>query len=220
MARGRGEGASSASGTVPFGMERVIVTNGSSVDAGNGTDAGRIIDGEVGEILVTEEQIQTRVRELGEQISADYADTQPLLVGVLRGAYVFMADLSRAVDLPVQIDFMAVSSYGNATASSGVVRILKDLDEDLEGRHVIVVEDIIDSGLTLSYLRRNLENRAAASVEVCALLIREGRQKVDESLKYVGFELPPDFVVGYGLDASGKYRNLPYIARYVGPVDH
>ena len=131
-----------------------------------------------------------------------------------------MADLSRAVDLPVQIDFMAVSSYGNATASSGVVRILKDLDEDLEGRHVIVVEDIIDSGLTLSYLRRNLENRAAASVEVCALLIREGRQKVDESLKYVGFELPPDFVVGYGLDASGKYRNLPYIARYVGPVDH
>ena len=180
MARGRGEGASSASGTVPFGMERVIVTNGSSVDAGNGTDAGRIIDGEVGEILVTEDQIQTRVRELGEQISADYADTQPLLVGVLRGAYVFKADLSRAVDLPVQIDFMAVSSYGNATASSGVVRILKDLDEDLEGRHVIVVEDIIDSGLTLSYLRRNLENRAAASAEVCALLISEGRQKDDE----------------------------------------
>ena len=141
-----------------------------------------------------------------------------MLVGVLRGAYMFMADLSRTIDLPVEIDFMAVTSYGNTTSSSGVVRILKDLDEDLEGRHVIVVEDIIDSGLTLSYLRRNLENRGAISVEVCALLIREGRQKVDEELKYVGFELPPDFVVGYGLDASGKYRNLPFIAQYTGPA--
>ena len=201
-------------------MERVIVSNGTSVSAGNGSDSGRIMNNEVGEILVSEEQIQNRVRELGAQISADYAGIRPLLVGVLRGAYVFMADLSRAIDLAVEIDFMAVSSYGNATASSGVVRILKDLDEDLEGRHVIVVEDIIDSGLTLSYLRRNLENRAAASVEVCALTVREGRQKVDESLKYVGFELPPDFVGGYGLDAAGKYRNLPYIARYVGAVDH
>lgn len=170
----------------------------------------------VGRTLVTEAQIQQRVRELGAQITEDYAGTRPLLVAVLRGAYMFMADLSREIDLKVEIDFMAVSSYGNATASSGVVRILKDLDEDLEGRHVIVVEDIIDSGLTLSYLRRNLKNRAAASVEVCALLVREGRQKVDEDLKYVGFELPPDFVVGYGLDASGSFRNLPYIAEYTG----
>jgi len=128
-----------------------------------------------------------------------------------------MADLSREIDLPVEIDFMAVSSYGNQTASSGVVRILKDLDEDLEGRDVVVVEDIIDSGLTLSYLRRNLENRAAASVKVCALLVREGRQKVEDPIDYIGFELPPDFVVGYGLDASGNHRNLPFIAEYVGP---
>jgi len=178
---------------------------------------GRAPKESVGRILVTESQIRQRVAELGEQITVDYVGKKPLLVGVLRGAYMFMADLSRAIDLPVEIDFMAVSSYGNQTASSGVVRILKDLDEDLEGRHVIVVEDIIDSGLTLSYLRRNLANRAAASVEVCALLVREGRQKVDQELAYVGFELPPDFVVGYGLDASGDFRNLPYIAEYIGP---
>jgi len=178
--------------------------------------SGRAPSEEVGRILVTADEVNERVRELGAQITEDYAGKNPLLVGVLRGAYMFMADLSRAIDLPVEIDFMAVSSYGNATASSGVVRILKDLDEDLEGRHVIVVEDIIDSGLTLSYLRKNLENRAAASVEVCAFLVREGRQKVDESLAYIGFELPPDFVVGYGLDAGGKYRNLPYIAEYTG----
>lgn len=175
---------------------------------------------EIGETLVSAEQIADRVAELGKQITQDYEGEAPLLVGVLRGAYIFMADLSRAIDLPVEVDFMAVSSYGNATATSGVVRILKDLDEDLEGRHVIVVEDIIDSGLTLSYLRRNLENRAAASVEVCALTVREGRQKVDEDLKYVGFELPPDFVIGYGLDAGGKYRNLPYIAQYIGGGGH
>lgn len=180
------------------------------------TPSGKAPAESVGRILVSEEQIRDRVSELGQQITEDYAGTRPLLVAVLRGAYMFLADLSRAIDLKVEVDFMAVSSYGNATASSGVVRILKDLDEDLEGRHVIVVEDIIDSGLTLSYLRRNLKNRAAASVEVCALLVREGRQKVDEDLKYVGFELPPDFVVGYGLDASGSYRNLPYIAEYTG----
>jgi len=177
---------------------------------------GKAPDGELGGILVTEEQIAVRVRELGAQITEDYAGKNPLLVAVLRGAYVFMADLARAIDLQVEVDFMAVSSYGNSTNSSGVVRILKDLDEDLEGRHVIVVEDIIDSGLTLSYLRRNLKNRSAASVEVCALLVREGRQKVDQDLAYVGFELPPDFVVGYGLDVSGKYRNLPFIAQFVG----
>lgn len=180
------------------------------------TDGGRAPSHSVGEILVREDEIRTRVAELGDQITRDYAGKRPLLVAVLRGAFMFLADLSRAIDLPVEVDFMAVSSYGNATASSGVVRILKDLDEDLENRHVIVVEDIIDSGLTLSYLRRNLKNRAAASVEVCALLVREGRQKVDEELAYVGFELPPDFVVGYGLDALGLYRNLPYIARYTG----
>ena len=177
---------------------------------------GRAPADQVGEILVTEEQIRSRVKELGAQITADYAGKNPLFVGVLRGAFLFMADLVREVDLPLEIDFMAVSSYGNQTASSGVVRILKDLDEDLEGRHVVVVEDIIDSGLTLSYLRRNLENRAAASVEVCTLLVRSGRQKVDENIGYVGFELPPDFVVGYGLDAGGSYRNLPYIARFTG----
>ena len=180
---------------------------------------GQIVSGEVGDVLVSEEEIRARIAELGAEISSDYAGKSPLLVGVLRGAYMFMADLSRAIDLPVEVDFMAVSSYGNATASSGVVRILKDLDEDLEGRHVIVVEDIIDSGLTLSYLRRNLENRGAASVEVCTLLVREGRQKVDDPVTYVGFELPPDFVVGYGLDALGRYRNLPFIARYTGPVE-
>ena len=174
---------------------------------------------DIGEILVTELQIRQRVQELGAQITIDYEGKNPLFVGVLRGAFLFMADLVRAVDLPLEVDFMAVSSYGNQTASSGVVRILKDLDEDLEDRHVVVVEDIIDSGLTLSYLRRNLHNRAAASVEVCALLVREGRQKVDEDLRYVGFELPPDFVVGYGLDAAGHYRNLPYIAKYLGQAD-
>ena len=179
-------------------------------------DGGRAPSHSVGETLVSEEEICSRVAELGQEITRDYAGERPLLVAVLRGAFMFLADLSRAIDLPVEVDFMAVSSYGNATASSGVVRILKDLDEDLENRHVIVVEDIIDSGLTLSYLRRNLKNRDAASVEVCALLVREGRQKVDQDLAYVGFELPPDFVVGYGLDASGLYRNLPYIARYTG----
>ncbi len=181
---------------------------------------GRAPVAEVGRTIVSEEQINARVAELGAQITEDFAGTRPLLVAVLRGAYIFLADLSRAIDLQVEIDFMAVSSYGNATTSSGVVRILKDLDEDLEGRHVIVVEDIIDSGLTLSYLRRNLANRGAASVDVCALLVREGRQKVDQDLRYVGFEIPPDFVVGYGLDVSGRYRNLSYIAEFVGGDGH
>lgn len=181
---------------------------------------GRYEPGVLGRTLLSESDIEARVAALAARITADYAGTSPLLVGVLRGAFIFMADLSRAIDLPVQVDFMAVSSYGNATSSSGVVRILKDLDEDLTGRHVIVVEDIIDSGLTLSYLRRNLNNRGAASVEVCALLVREGRQKVDEDLKYVGFEIPADFVIGYGLDVSGRYRNLPFIAEYVGGGAH
>ncbi len=183
----------------------------------HGGSHGRAPADHVGEILVSEEQIRQRVKELAAEITVHYAGKDPIFVAVLRGAFIFMADLVREVDLALHVDFMAVSSYGNETASSGVVRILKDLEEDLEGRHVVVVEDIIDSGLTLSYLRRNLENRNAASVEVCALLVREGRQKTNEDLAYVGFELPPDFVVGYGLDAGGNYRNLPYIARYIGP---
>lgn len=178
--------------------------------------SGRAPTHEIGRVILSEEQIQARVRELGAEITNDYAGKKPLLVAVLRGAYVFMADLSRQIDLPVEIDFMAVSSYGDDTASSGVVRILKDLDEDIAGRDVIVVEDIIDSGLTLQYLRTNLMNRDAASVEVCALLVREGRQKTEDNLAYVGFEIPPDFVVGYGLDVSGRYRNIPFIAEYIG----
>ncbi|MCA9297862.1 MAG: hypoxanthine phosphoribosyltransferase, partial [Phycisphaerales bacterium] len=159
--------------------------------------------------------ISQRISELGAQISEDLAGRAPLLVGVLKGAFVFMADLARAIDLPVEFDFMAVSSYGNATKSSGVVRIVKDLDLDLTGRDVLIVEDIIDSGLTLAYLRKNLMARNPASVEVCALLVREGLQKTDLDLRYVGFSIPPDFVVGYGLDVAEKYRNLPYICRYV-----
>ena len=166
------------------------------------------------DILLSEQELQTRIAELGAEITRDYAGRAPLLVGVLKGAFVFMADLSRAIDLPVEFDFMAVSSYGNSTKTSGVVRIVKDLEIDLAGRDVIVVEDIIDSGLTLSYLRRNLESRGPASLEVCALLVRAGRQPSDLGLKYVGFEIPPDFVIGYGLDVAERYRNLPFLGRY------
>lgn len=167
-----------------------------------------------GEVLLSEQQLRERIGELGAEITRDYADREPLLVCVLKGAFVFMADLARAIDLPIEFDFMAVSSYGNATKTSGVVRIVKDLDIDLTGRDVIVVEDIIDSGLTLSYLRKNLRSRGPASLEVCALLVRAGRQAADLDLKYVGFEIPPDFVIGYGLDVAERYRNLPYLARY------
>ncbi len=173
----------------------------------------------VGEPVVSREQLEARIAELGAEITADYAGDAPLLVGVLKGAFVFMADLARAIDLPVEFDFMAVSSYGNATKSSGVVRIVKDLDLDLSGRHVIIVEDIIDSGLTLAYLRKNLRARNPASVEVCALLVREGLQKLDPDLRYVGFRIPPDFVVGYGLDVAERYRNLPYVAAFVPDAD-
>jgi hypoxanthine phosphoribosyltransferase len=164
--------------------------------------------------VVSESDLRERVASLGKEITADYADNPPLLVGVLKGAFMFMADLARAVDLPVEFDFMAVSSYGSATSSSGVVRIVKDLDVDLSGRHVLIVEDIIDSGLTLQYLRRYLKARGPASVEVCALLMKEGLQKVDPELRYLGFSIPSDFVIGYGLDVDERYRNLPYIARY------
>jgi len=172
-------------------------------------------DPHIGKVVVSTEELQQRTVELGAQITADYADSPPLLVGVLKGAIMFMADLAREIALPVEFDFMAVSSYGNATKSSGVVRIVKDLDLDLSGRHVLIVEDIIDSGLTLAYLRKNLLARHPASVEVCALLVRDGLQKKDPDLKYVGFRIPPDFVVGYGLDVSDRYRNLPYVASYL-----
>jgi hypoxanthine phosphoribosyltransferase len=172
--------------------------------------------GAIGDVVVSEDELQTRIRELGRQITADYDGRPPLLVGVLKGAFVFMSDLSRSIDLPVEFDFMAVSSYGSATRSSGVVRILKDLDLDLTDRHVLIVEDIVDSGLTLAYLRKNLAARNPASLEVCALLVKEGLQRVELDLRYVGFAIPPKFVVGYGLDVGERYRNLPYIAEYAG----
>jgi hypoxanthine phosphoribosyltransferase len=171
----------------------------------------------LGRVVVGAEELQQRVAELGKELSSDYAARPPLLVGVLKGAFMFMSDLARAIDLPVEFDFMAVSSYGSATRASGVVRILMDLDLDLTDRHVVIVEDIVDSGLTLAYLRKNLAARGPASLEVCALLLKEGLQKVDPDLKYVGFRIPPDFVVGYGLDIDERYRNLPYIAEYTGP---
>ena len=171
-------------------------------------------DQALGEIVVTEAQLAARISELGKQITEDYQGRAPLLVGVLKGAFMFMADLARQIALPVEFDFMAVSSYGSATKSSGVVRIVKDLDLDLSGRHVLLVEDIIDSGLTLEYLRKNLIARNPATVEVCALLLREGLQKRDPNLRYVGFSIPPEFVIGYGLDVAERYRNLPYIAAY------
>jgi hypoxanthine phosphoribosyltransferase len=171
----------------------------------------------IGGMVVGEDELQARIRELGKEITADYEGRPPLLVGVLKGAFVFMSDLSRAIDLPVEFDFMAVSSYGSATRSSGVVRILKDLDLDLTDRHVLIVEDIVDSGLTLAYLRKNLAARGPASMEVCALLVKEGLQRAELELKYVGFTIPPTFVVGYGLDVDERYRNLPYIAEYAGP---
>src|SRR5207248_9708073 len=171
-------------------------------------------DPNVGPVVVTAEQLEERIEGLGKEISADYAGRSPLLVGVLKGAFMFVADRARAIDLPVEFDFMAVSSYGSATKTSGVVRIVKDLDLDLTGRHVLLVEDIVDSGLTLSYVRKNLAARGTASLEVCALLVREGAQKTDPDLKYVGFRIGPEFVIGYGLDVAERYRNLPYIAVY------
>ena len=178
-----------------------------SSTAGNG-------NGDPGPILISHDDLNGRIAELGTQITADYQGRAPLLVGVLKGAFVFMADLARAINLPVEFDFMAVSSYGSSTRTSGVVRIVKDLDLDLAGRDVILVEDIIDSGLTLNYLRKNLHARNPASLEVCALLVRKGRQHDDLDLRYVGFEIPPDFVVGYGLDVGERYRQLPHICQY------
>ncbi len=175
----------------------------------------RMRDAQIGEILVQADQLQRRIRELGEQISADYADRNPLLIGVLKGAIFFLSDLMRAISCPCEVDFMAISSYGSSTASSGVVRILKDLDAPIEGRHVLIVEDIVDSGLTLQYLMRNLGARAPASLEVVALLTKPDRRKVDLPTRYLGFEIPDRFAIGYGLDHGERYRNLPYVAALV-----
>jgi len=162
-------------------------------------------------VLIDEPALSQRVAELGAEISADYADRDLVLVGVLKGAIFFIADLMRTLEVPCEVDFMAISSYGSATDSSGVVRILKDLDVSIEGRHVLVVEDIVDSGLTLSYLVRTLRARQPASLEVCALLTKPARRKVDVACRYVGFEIPERFVIGYGLDFAERYRNLPYV---------
>jgi hypoxanthine phosphoribosyltransferase len=166
----------------------------------------------IGETLVSSEDLQRRVVELGRQISEDYRDRDLFMVGILKGAVLFLADLMRGISVPCEIDFMAVSSYGSQTDSSGVVRIMKDLDAPIEGRHVLIVEDIIDSGLTLQYLMRNLRARNPASLEVCALLTKPERLRVDLSPRYVGFEIPNRFAVGYGLDHAQRHRNLPYVA--------
>ena len=179
-----------------------------SVPASNGLSAPP------GPALIPTEDLQRRIAELGREITADYAGRRPLLVGVLKGAFMFMSDLIRQIDLPVELDFMAVSSYGDSTKTSGVVRILKDLDADLAGRDVLLVEDIVDSGLTLAYLRDLLAARGPASLQVCALLVREGSRPRATDLRYVGFEIPPEFVIGYGLDLAERYRNLPYICIY------
>jgi hypoxanthine phosphoribosyltransferase len=166
----------------------------------------------VGEILVQRDELEHRVRELAEEVSRDYADRELLLVGVLKGAVFFLSDLMRHLDVDCEVDFMAVSSYGSSTDSSGVVRILKDLDISIEGRHVLIVEDIVDSGLTLSYLLRTLKARNPASLEVCALLTKPERRKVELPIRYVGFEIPNRFAIGYGLDHAERYRNLPFVA--------
>ena len=166
---------------------------------------------DVERVLLSEEQLAARIVELGAEITADYAGEEILMIGVLRGAVLFMADLARAIKVPVAIDFMAVSSYGAGTSSSGVVRILKDLDENVEGKHVLVVEDIIDSGLTLNYLVDNLKSRQPASIKICTLLNKPDRRKVDVDIAYNGFTIPDYFVIGYGLDYAEKYRNLPFI---------
>ena len=167
---------------------------------------------DIDRILISGDEVQAKIRELGDQITEDYRGKDLLLVGVLKGAFVVMADLSRHIRLPLRFDFMAVSSYGASTKTSGVVRILKDLDLDIEDMHVLLVEDIVDSGLTLAYLLKNLRARRPASLEVCALMQKPEVRRVDIDIRYKGFEIPPVFVVGYGLDFAEKYRNLPYVA--------
>jgi hypoxanthine phosphoribosyltransferase len=182
-------------------------------------DMGADLEG----VLITPDELQKRIGELAAEIDADYADRELLLVGVLKGAVMVMADLARAIRLPVQMDWMAVSSYGSGTKSSGVVRILKDLDTDISGRHVLVVEDIIDSGLTLSWLVRNLQSRGPASLQVCALLRKPGAARSEVKVAYTGFDIADAFVIGYGLDYAERYRNLPFIGTlaphvYQGPA--
>jgi hypoxanthine phosphoribosyltransferase len=169
-------------------------------------------DPQIGEILVQADDLRHRIKELGRQISRDYEGRDPLLVGVLKGAVFFLSDLMRELTVPCEVDFMAVASYGSATQSSGVVRILKDLEAPVEGREILIVEDIVDSGLTLQYLLRNLESREPRSLEVCALLTKPARREVELPIRYVGFEIPNKFAIGYGLDYEERYRNLPYVA--------
>lgn len=169
--------------------------------------------------LISEEEIQDKLKAMGETITEDYQGKDLLVVGVLKGAFMVMADLARYIDLPIEFDFMAVSSYGASTQSSGVVRILKDLDQEIAGKHILIVEDIIDSGLTLSYLIKSLNVRKPASIEIAALLWKEGIQRVPIDVKYPGFSIGPEFVIGYGLDYDGKYRNLPYIGVMEGNPD-
>jgi hypoxanthine phosphoribosyltransferase len=173
-------------------------------------------DPAVGDILVQRDELEHRVRELAEEISRDYAGRELLLIGVLKGAVFYLADLMRHLEVTCEVDFMAVSSYGASTDSSGVVRILKDLDAPIEGRDVLIVEDIVDSGLTLSYLFRMLRARGPASLEVCALLTKPDRREIDLPIRYVGFEIPNRFAIGYGLDYAERYRNLPYVAVLTG----
>jgi hypoxanthine phosphoribosyltransferase len=169
-------------------------------------------DSAIGPVVVGPEELQRRIGELAAEVSRDYADKDVLLLGILKGAVFFLTDLMRQLDIPAEIDFMAISSYGSATQSSGVVRILKDLDRPIEGRHVLIVEDIVDSGLTLRYLLGNLGGRNPASLEVCALLSKREARLVDVPVRYVGFEIPNAFVIGYGLDYDERYRALPYVA--------
>jgi len=176
-------------------------------------------DAAIGEILVQADELQHRVRELGQEITRDYGGRDLLLIGVLKGAVFFLADLMRHIDIPCEVDFMAVASYGSATESSGVVRILKDLDTPIEGRDVLIVEDIVDSGLTLQYLMRTLRARSPASLEVCALLTKPERREVELPARYIGFEIPNKFAIGYGLDHAERYRNLPFVAVLTQPGD-
>jgi hypoxanthine phosphoribosyltransferase len=193
--------------------ETVVRHEGSPKSAGVPTLGAHVdaFEQDIERVLITADELQSRIAEVGQQLTADYAGRDLLLVGVLKGAFVFMADLSRHIHLPLEFDFMAVSSYGAATQTSGVVRILKDLDHEIEGRDVLVVEDIVDSGLTLSYLLKNLRTRRPASLEVCALMQKSEVQQVPLDIKYRLFEIPPLFVVGYGLDYAERFRNMPFI---------
>jgi hypoxanthine phosphoribosyltransferase len=193
-------------------MSRALTTAMSCAAERRAGTLAAMRDENVGKILVQQDDLAHRVRELGEEISRDYEGRDLFLVGVLKGAVFFLSDLMRHLTIPCEVDFMAVSSYGSSTDSSGVVRILKDLDVSIEGREVLIVEDIVDSGLTLQYLLRTLRAREPASLEVCALLTKPERRKVDLPIRYVGFEIPNRFAIGYGLDHAERYRNLPYVA--------